>query len=74
MPPARQNAAINNLAGVEFVQADVFDHLAALVDATVEVKLEISAEVPSGVPEDVARTVTENAKTLKFDQHGFEAQ
>ena len=37
-------------------------------------KLEISAEVPSGVPEDVARTVTENAKTLKFDQHGFEEQ
>jgi len=29
---ARQNAAINNLAGVEFVQADVFDHLAALVE------------------------------------------
>jgi len=28
---ARQNAAINGLAGVQFVQADVFDHLATLV-------------------------------------------
>jgi hypothetical protein len=45
-----------------------------LVDADVEVKLEISAEVPSGVPGDVVRTVTENAKTLGFDQQGFEEQ
>ena len=36
------------------------------------VKLEISANVPDGVPDDVVRTVTENAKTLKFEQHGFE--
>jgi hypothetical protein len=29
--------------------------------------------VPEGVPDDVIRTVTENAKTLKFEQHGFES-
>ena len=51
---------------------EVVKHLVALVDAGVEIKLEISADVPSGVPEDVVRTVTENAKTLKFEQHGFE--
>jgi hypothetical protein len=51
---------------------EVVQHLVSLVDASVEVKLEISADVPSGVPDDVVRTVTENAKTLKFDQHGFE--
>ena len=56
------------------IATEIVRHLAALVDAKVEVKLEISAEVPSGVPDDVARTVTENAKTLKFDQHGFEEQ
>lgn len=33
---------------------------------------EISANMPSGVPDDVVRTVTQNAKTLKFEQHGFE--
>ncbi len=54
------------------IAAEVVKHLVALVDANVEVKLEISADVPSGVPDDVVRTVTENAKTLKFDQHGFE--
>jgi hypothetical protein len=36
------------------------------------VKLEITADVPASIPDDVVRTVTENAKTLKFDQHGFE--
>jgi hypothetical protein len=36
--------------------------------------LEISADVPSGVPEDVVSTVTENAKTLNFEQHGFEEE
>ena len=42
------------------------------MDANVEVRLEIQAEIPSGAPDDVVRTVTENARTLKFDQHGFE--
>lgn len=54
------------------IAAEVVKHLVALVDANVEVKIEVSATVPSGVPEDVVRTVTENAKTLKFEQHGFE--
>jgi hypothetical protein len=53
---------------------EVVKHLVALVDANVEVKLEVSADVPSGVPDEVVRTVTENTKTLKFDQHGFEEQ
>ena len=46
---------------------DSTKHLVALVDADVEIKIEISADVPSGVPEGVVRTVTENAKTLKFE-------
>ncbi len=54
------------------IAEEVIKHLVALVDADVEVKLEISADVPSGVPAEAVRTVTENAKTLKFDQHGFE--
>lgn len=54
------------------IATEVVKHLVAIVDANVEIKLEISADVPSGVPDDVVRTVTENAKTLKFEQHGFE--
>jgi uncharacterized protein len=51
---------------------EVVKHLAGLVDAHVEVRLEISATAPEGFPDDVVRTVTENSKTLKFEQHGFE--
>ena len=41
-------------------------------DADVEVQARDHRDVPDGVPDDVVRTVTENAKTLKFEQHGFE--
>lgn len=50
----------------------VVQHLAALGGAAVRVTLEIHAEVPEGAPDHVVRTVTENARTLKFDQAGFE--
>jgi len=46
--------------------------LAGLVGADVTVTLEIAADVHSGVPEKVVRTVTENCRTLKFRDHGFE--
>jgi hypothetical protein len=36
------------------------------------VTLEIEAEVAAGVPEPTVRTVTENCRTLKFRDHGFE--
>jgi hypothetical protein len=50
----------------------IVQHLSGLVGANVEVRLEIQAQIPSGAPDEVVRTVTENARTLKFDQHGFE--
>jgi hypothetical protein len=51
---------------------EVIAHLAGLVGASVTVTLEIDAEVPGGAPEQVVRTVTENSRTLKFENHGFE--
>lgn len=51
---------------------EVIAHLAALMDANVEITLEIHATVPAGVPEHVVRIVTENSRTLKFIDHGFE--
>jgi hypothetical protein len=54
------------------IATEIVTHLVGLVGADVDVKIEIAAHVPDGVPDDVVRTVTENAKTLKFDQHGFE--
>ncbi|MBA4155983.1 MAG: HEPN domain-containing protein [Gemmatimonadetes bacterium] len=46
----------------------------ALVSADVEVTLDIQARVPDGVPENVVRTVTENARTLKFTSAEFEEE
>jgi predicted AAA+ superfamily ATPase len=54
------------------IATEIVTHLVGLVGADVQVKLEITADVPEGVPDNVVRTVTENAKTLKFEQHGFE--
>ena len=53
---------------------EVISHLAGLVGARVTVTLEIQAEVPSGAPDHVVRTVTENSRTLKFTNQGFEKE
>jgi len=50
----------------------IIQHLASLVDAKVTVTLEIQAAAPNGVPENVVRTVSENARTLKFIAATFE--
>jgi len=40
----------------------------------VKVTLEIEAMVEAGVPDNVVRNVTENSRTLKFTNHGFEKE
>src|SRR5262249_7440572 len=54
------------------IAEEVVQHLTGLVGADVGVTLEIHAEIPEGVPDQVVRTVTENCRTLRFKQHGFE--
>jgi hypothetical protein len=56
------------------IAEEVIAHLAGLVGADVTVTLEIHAEVPAGAPDNVVRTVTENCRTLKFSDHGFEKE
>lgn len=52
---------------------EVIAHLEKLVGAKVEIRLEIQASYPAGYPDDVQRTVSENARTLKFQSGaGFE--
>lgn len=51
---------------------EVISHLAGLMGADVSVTLEIAADLSGGVPDKVVRTVTENCRTLKFEDHGFE--
>jgi predicted AAA+ superfamily ATPase len=53
---------------------EVISHLSGLVGANVKVTLEIEAEIPNGAPDNVVRTVTENSRTLKFKNQGFEKE
>ena len=56
------------------IAEEVISHLSALVGANVTVTLEIEAQIPDGTPDSVVRTVTENSRTLKFTNHGFESE
>jgi predicted AAA+ superfamily ATPase len=52
---------------------EVITHLVGLVGSNVKITLDIDAEISAGVPDNVVRTVTENARTLKFGGNsGFE--
>jgi hypothetical protein len=53
---------------------EVIAHLSGLVGTRVTVTLEIAAEIPDGAPDNVVRTVTENARTLRFTSQGFEKE
>jgi hypothetical protein len=51
---------------------EIISHLTGLMGSKVTVTLEVQADVPAGVPEKIVRTVTENCRTLKFKDQGFE--
>jgi hypothetical protein len=57
---------------VDVIASSVVQHLSGLLDAKVTITVEIEAEIPSGAPDNVVRTVTENCRTLKFENSGFE--
>jgi predicted AAA+ superfamily ATPase len=56
------------------IAEEVIAHLVGLMGANVRVTLEIEADIPGGTPDNVVRTVTENSRTLKFGQAGFEEE
>ena len=56
------------------IMEEVVKHLTTLYGANVQVTLEIQAHIPGGVPEETVRTVTENCRTLRFDDFGFEEE
>ena len=53
---------------------EVIAHLAGQVGAEVTVTLEIAVFLPDGASDQIVRTVTENSRTLKFEQQGFEEE
>lgn len=51
---------------------EIIQRLTGLTGTDVEVTLEISASRPAGFDDATVRTVNENSRTLKFNNHGFE--
>lgn len=56
------------------IAKELVAHLTALPGASAEIQLDITIRVPGGVPDHVVRTVTENARTLKFTSADFDAE
>jgi predicted AAA+ superfamily ATPase len=57
------------------ISKEVLDHFASQVGTDLEVTIEVVARKPAGFADQVIRTVTENARTLKFDDStGFDEE
>jgi len=54
------------------IAEEVIQHLTGLVGSKVEITLEIQAELADGAGDKLVRDVTENCRTLKFTDYGFE--
>jgi len=54
------------------VAQEVLQHLASNPGVDLEVTVEIRAKAADGFADDKVRTVSENARTLKFESYGFE--
>ncbi len=54
------------------VAQEIVQHLTALVGTEVDVTLEVHAKIPDGASPELERTITENCRTLKFENYGFE--
>ena len=62
----RVNRDINN-----YVQ-EIIQHLMSVDGSEVEMTLEVNVEAPNGIPVPTVRTVTENCRTLKVKDFGFD--
>jgi predicted AAA+ superfamily ATPase len=54
------------------IAEEIVQHLTGIVDADVEITVEIHAELPDGASDKLVRDVTENCRTLRFTEYGFE--
>lgn len=52
--------------------AEIIQHLMSVDGVDVELTLEVSVNAPGGIPAATVRTVTENCRTLKIRNFGFE--
>jgi hypothetical protein len=54
------------------VAQEIVQHLTSLVGTEVEVTLEVHAKIPDGASPELVRTITENCRTLRFENYGFD--
>lgn len=57
---------------VQHMVDEIIKHIVNVEGSQVQISIEVNAGTPNGYPQDVVRTVTENCKTLKVRQYGFE--
>ena len=62
----RVNRDMNN-----YVQ-EIIQHLMAVDGSNVELTLEVNVNAPKGIPASTVRTVSENCRTLKITDFGFD--
>jgi hypothetical protein len=54
------------------IAEEIVQHLTGLVGSNVEITIEIRADLADGAGDKLVRDVTENCRTLKFTDFGFE--
>ena len=61
------------LSGILYTYVDeIIRHLMQVEGANVQLKLEVEVNAPDGIPSSTVRTVSENCKTLKITDFGFD--
>ena len=55
----------------DYVQ-EIIQHLMAVEGSDVELTLEVNVNAPNGIPSGTVRTVSENCRTLKITNFGFD--
>lgn len=56
------------------IAEEIVQHLTGLVGSNVEITIEIQADLADGAGDKLVRDVTENCRTLKFSDYGFEEE
>jgi hypothetical protein len=56
------------------IAEEVVQHLTGIVGAEVQVTIEVHANLPEGAGDKLVRDVTENCRTLRFTDFGFEEE
>lgn len=57
---------------VQRLVEEVISHIISVNGAQVEVSLEVNANTPDGLSQQVVRTVSENCRTLRVQNFGFD--